>query len=102
MAKYFPLEALNPWKRPEGVAEDYKGALHRRTAWANHCFGVSAMVAELHARATGKPLLPLLTARRPPPPLPPPSEPGQSPGAVVRRKGGPKHAYKVCRVADLS
>ena len=62
LAKYFPLEAQSPQKRPEGVAEDYCGPLHRQMAWRNHCWGVRTMVAQLHAQATGKPLLSLLLA----------------------------------------
>ena len=60
LAKHFPLEAANPNERPEGVAEEYSGPLHRRMAWKNHCYGVRTMVMELHAQATGKPLLKLL------------------------------------------
>ena len=50
ISKYFPAEYANI-DRPDGV----KGL-----AWANHRFGVHVLVMELHAIATGKPLLPMV------------------------------------------
>lgn len=54
MQKWFPAESSGT--RPEALTGIRKTGL----MWTNHCFGVHVMVMELHALATGKPLLPLV------------------------------------------
>lgn len=54
--KWFPLEAGDTPQRPEAVEADRRSGLK----WKNHCFSVHVMVMELHALATGKPLLPMV------------------------------------------
>ena len=86
LTKYFPVEARSPWERPAGLAEEYNGAVHRRVAWQNHCYGVWVLVTELHAQATGQPLLPLLLKSLwPPQPQPGPPLSGNADQGVVQQ-----------------
>ena len=88
---YFPVEARNPWERPAGLAEEYNGAVHRRVAWQNHCYGVWVLVTELHAQATGQPLLPLLLKSLwPPQPQPGPPLSGDADQGVVQGPAEPE------------
>ncbi len=69
MHKYFPYEAANDDPDAlELVMEKYGGALNRRVAWDNHRFGCWVLVADLHAQATGKKLLPMLLEGQQAPP----------------------------------